>query len=222
MFRVTRSLARSPRTGALHPFYGIVADAWVNVVALTAAGEVVMVRQWRHGSREVTLEIPGGIVDPGESPEQAAVRELLEETGFGGGTPVALGSVNPNPALFGNRVHTFLVRDVARLGEVQNASTEETSVVLVPRAELAAPACAARRSTTPSSWPRCSASSSRRAREDAARANAAAVCRPAHEARRLPRRLPEARRRDATSSDSPATSCSGSSTASGATAGSRS
>jgi hypothetical protein len=49
---------------------------------------------------------------------------------------VPLGSVNPNPALFGNRVHTFLVRGVTRLGAIQNASTEETSVVLVPRAEV--------------------------------------------------------------------------------------
>jgi len=136
VFRVTRSVARSPRTGALHPFFGISADAWVNVVALTAAGEVVMVRQWRHGSQEVTLEIPGGIVDPGEGPEAAALRELLEETGYGGGSAEPLGSVNPNPALFGNRVHTFLVRGVTRLGEVQNASTEETSVVLVPRSEI--------------------------------------------------------------------------------------
>jgi len=138
VFRVTRSLARSPRTGELHPFYGIAADAWVNVVALTAADEVVMVRQWRHGAERVTLEIPGGIVDPGESPAEAAARELLEETGFGGGRAEPLGSVNPNPALFGNRVHTFLIRGVARLGAIQNASTEETSVVLVPRREIPA------------------------------------------------------------------------------------
>jgi 8-oxo-dGTP pyrophosphatase MutT (NUDIX family) len=138
VFRVTRSLARSPRTGALHPFHTIDADAWVNVVALTPRDEVVMVRQWRHGSREVTLEIPGGIVDPGEAPAQAAARELLEETGFGGGVAQPLGSANPNPALFGNRVHTFLIRGVARQAEIQNGSTEETSVVLVPRGEIPA------------------------------------------------------------------------------------
>jgi 8-oxo-dGTP pyrophosphatase MutT (NUDIX family) len=136
VFRVTRSLARSPRTGELHPFYGILADAWVNVVALTPAGELVMVRQWRHGAARVTLEIPGGVVDPGESPAQAAARELLEETGFGGGRLEPLGSVNPNPALFANRVHTFLVRGVERLAEIRNGDTEETSVVLVPRDAL--------------------------------------------------------------------------------------
>jgi len=138
VFKVTRQLSRSPRTGEVHPFYGIEADPWVNVVPVTPAGEVVMVRQFRHGSGAVTLEIPGGIVDPGETPEAAAARELREETGFGGGRLEALGSVNPNPALFGNRLHTFVARDVVRLGPAENHGLEETSVVLVPRAELGA------------------------------------------------------------------------------------
>jgi 8-oxo-dGTP pyrophosphatase MutT (NUDIX family) len=138
VFRVTRSLARSPRTGTVHPFHTIEAAHWVNVVALTPAEEVVMVRQWRHGSGQLTLEIPGGIVDPGESPARAAARELLEETGYGGGELEPLGSVNPNPALFGNRVHTFLARGVTPKAEIRNASTEETAVVLVPRREIPA------------------------------------------------------------------------------------
>lgn len=138
VFRVTRNLSRSPRTGQVHPFYAIEADPWVNVVPVTAAGEIVMVRQWRHGSGEVTLEIPGGIVDPGEAPAVAAARELREETGYGDGHLEPLGSVNPNPALFGNRLYTFVARDVVRLGPAENHGLEETSVVLVPRAELGA------------------------------------------------------------------------------------
>lgn len=138
VFKVSRLSARSPRTGALHPFYGITAADWVNVVALTPRGDVVMVRQWRHGSQSVTLEIPGGIIDPGETPAEAAVRELREETGYGGGTVVPLGSVNPNPALFANRVFTFLVHGVEPQGAIHNESTEHTEAVLVPRSELAA------------------------------------------------------------------------------------
>ncbi len=137
VFDVYRTTARSPRTGDAHAFFRIEADEWVNVVALTPEQEFVMVRQYRHGSGDVTLEIPGGIVDPGETPASAAARELLEETGYRGADPVQLGTVNPNPAIFGNGCHTFLIRDAEKTQEIRNdGATEHTVVELLPRADL--------------------------------------------------------------------------------------
>jgi 8-oxo-dGTP pyrophosphatase MutT (NUDIX family) len=131
VFEVERIRARSPRTGRSHDFFGIDASDWVNVIPLTPDGRVVMVRQFRHGAGLVTLETPGGMVDPGESPEQAAARELLEETGYRAESLVPLGSVNPNPALFGNRLHAFFARDARRVTEIAGGETEETVVELL-------------------------------------------------------------------------------------------
>jgi len=137
VFTVSRSRARSPRSGSHHDFYRIDAQDWVNVIPITGAGEVVMIRQYRHGECAVTLEIPGGIVDPGESPSRAAARELLEETGYRcTADPVATGIVNPNPALFGNRVHSFVARGVRWERAIESGPTEETHVELVPLSEL--------------------------------------------------------------------------------------
>jgi len=136
VFSVQRVRARSPRTGGEHDFYTIDASDWVNVVALTPDDCVVMVRQYRHGAERVTLETPGGMVDPGETPAQAAARELIEETGYAAEEIVPLGGVNPNPALFSNRLHGFLARGARRVREVRNESTEETHVELVPLARL--------------------------------------------------------------------------------------
>ena len=136
VFDVHRATMESPRTGDPHPFYRIESPDWVNIVALTRDENLVLVRQFRHGSRTVTLEIPGGLIDPGESPGQAAARELLEETGFRAGRLEDLGSISPNPALFGNRVHMQLALDCEQVDVIRNESTEHTTFELLPARDL--------------------------------------------------------------------------------------
>ena len=81
---------------------------WVNIIPITKNNEVVFVRQFRHGISSETLEIPGGMIDNHEAPDVAAKRELFEETGYACDKITELGNISPNPALFNNRVFTFL------------------------------------------------------------------------------------------------------------------
>jgi 8-oxo-dGTP pyrophosphatase MutT (NUDIX family) len=136
IFSVERSISVSPHDASEHAFYRIASGDWAQIVPITADDEAVLVRQYRHGAGRVTLEIPGGLIDPGETPAAAAARECLEETGYRAARVVSLGSVNPNPALFGNRLHSFYAQGVARVGEIANTSAEHTEVMLVPVREL--------------------------------------------------------------------------------------
>ena len=134
--KVLENTCKSPFTGKDHTFYVIDSVDWVNLVPITTDNELVCIRQYRHGTEEITLEIPGGMVDPGEEPIVAAARECLEETGFKADHLESLGAITPNPALFPNRLHTFVARDVVPVGEIQNTASEQTEVALVPMAEV--------------------------------------------------------------------------------------
>ena len=136
VFTVSESTSISPLSGEEHLFYFIDSADWVNIVPITPERQVVFVKQFRHGSEQITLEIPGGMIDPGEAPEVAATRECLEESGYKADRVESLGVLNPNPAVFPNRLHTFVARECIRVDEIANTSTEQTEVVLVPLEEL--------------------------------------------------------------------------------------
>lgn len=138
IFRLRQDRCVSPRTGAAHDFVVLEAPDWVNVVALTPDEQVVLIRQYRFGAAEVTLEIPGGMIDSGETPEEAARRELLEETGYAAKRLIALGAIAPNPAILNNRCYTFLAQDCRAVSVPQQDEKEDIAVEQRPLAEVAA------------------------------------------------------------------------------------
>ena len=132
VFTVRRDISADPRGRGAHDFYVIEAPDWINIIPVTKDGQVVLIELYRHGTGEISLEIPGGMVDPGEEPRAAAARELLEETGYEAREVVPLGRTRPNPAIQDNWLHTFLARDVEYRREPSDEGTEQTRVRLVP------------------------------------------------------------------------------------------
>ncbi|MFC2082175.1 NUDIX hydrolase, partial [Bacteroidota bacterium] len=111
-------------------------EEWINVVAVTPDKEIVIVRQFRFGNGKITTEIPGGTVEPDESPKDAAIRELKEETGYTSDKWTYLGAVEPNPAFQNNFCHLWLAEDVVSTDEMKLDDGEDISVETITLEEL--------------------------------------------------------------------------------------
>lgn len=139
VFQLRQDTRRSPRTGKHHTFYVLDTGDWINVVAVTNDDQIVLIRQFRHGIEEVTLEIPGGMVDETDgSPMESARRELLEETGYEAEELVHIGTMTPNPAILNNRCHTYLALNARLVAAPQMDGSEDIQTELVEAAEVPA------------------------------------------------------------------------------------
>ncbi|HEY3233402.1 MAG TPA: NUDIX hydrolase [Polyangiaceae bacterium] len=137
--RLRRQSIELPKGATLDEFYLIETGDWASVLAFTDQGEVIAVRQYRHGTGAVSLELPAGALDPHEAPLAAIQRELLEETGYKAREWKPLLSVAPEPTRHTNRAHFFFATGAYRAAEPKLEPSEDIEVVLLsPRALLEA------------------------------------------------------------------------------------
>jgi len=137
IFKIRENQVINPRTGNEHNMVVLECPDWVNIIALTPERDVVLVEQYRQGSETVELEIPGGMMDPGEiDPVATAVRELTEETGYTGKNARKIGECFANPAIMNNRVHTILVENCQLTDEVKFDAGEDITTILVKVEDL--------------------------------------------------------------------------------------
>lgn len=111
-------------------------DTWATIMALTRQQEVILIRQYRHGVKDIIWEFPGGVVEPHEDPLEGARRELLEETGYAAGSFIQTGVLSPNPDNHSNHIHTFLALDAEKVSGQALDANEEIQVFPTALAEV--------------------------------------------------------------------------------------
>jgi len=147
IFSVWESNCKSPKhslnpqnnDGQTQPFSVIEAKDWAIVIPVIETEEgkkFLMVWQWRHGSQCLSLEFPGGVFEPGENPEEAAARELYEETGYKPQLIKKIGEFSPNPAIMSNKVHFFLAENLTDTGKQELDEDEYVDIELVDEKEV--------------------------------------------------------------------------------------
>lgn len=135
-FTVRRESVELP-TGVIVPdWYIFEFPDWVNVIALTKEGKFVMISQYRHALGQTNYELVAGCCEEGESKEESARRELLEETGYGGGEWQQFMVTSPNPTNHNNLTYTFLATGVERIAEPSTEASEDIEVYLMTREEV--------------------------------------------------------------------------------------
>lgn len=128
---------RHPSNGKEGEFYYLNSRDWVVVIARTVEGDLILVRQFRWGSDALSWELPGGIIDAGEDPIEAGLRELQEETGYQAESGRLIGTCRPNPAIMNNRCHVVFA-DNCRLSESGTNwdEHEEMEIRVLPEAQV--------------------------------------------------------------------------------------
>ncbi len=134
---ISKTRYKTERTGVEHDYITFDFPNWVIIVAITADNKFVTIKQFRHGSKRVEIEFPGGCIDKTDSsPAEAAIRELREETGYIANSAKIIGKVCPNPALQDNYCYTVLLENVVKSDKLELEDTEDIETFLATRKEL--------------------------------------------------------------------------------------